>query len=134
MDLIIHEAGHYIFFLFGSFIHIAGGSLMQLIMPALFAFSFFRTGQNFSGSIMFYWLAINFFNVGQYAGDAVNMNLELLGGDNVLHDWHELLSMTHLLNFTKSISEIIYFCGIVSICAGIYFSYRALNLSKTESI
>ena len=33
-DLIIHEAGHFFFGFFGSFIHAAGGTLMQIIFLA----------------------------------------------------------------------------------------------------
>jgi hypothetical protein len=134
MDLIIHEAGHYIFFIFGTFINMAGGSLLQLIMPVLFAFSFFRTEQNFSGSLMMYWLAINFFNVGQYAADAVSMNLPLLGGDNVIHDWNYLLSTLGFLQETQIIANVIYFIGILCIIAGLIFSYRTFKASANKII
>ncbi|MBL8513166.1 MAG: hypothetical protein JNJ55_04170, partial [Betaproteobacteria bacterium] len=33
--LVFHEAGHVLFLLFGEFMTIAGGTLMQLIMPAV---------------------------------------------------------------------------------------------------
>ena len=36
VNLVIHEAGHLIFSPFGEFMTIAGGSLFQVIMPALF--------------------------------------------------------------------------------------------------
>lgn len=134
VDLVIHEAGHYIFFIFGTFVSIAGGSFMQLLMPTLFAFSFFGTEQNLSGSLMMYWLAINFFNVGQYAADAVSMNLSLLGGGNAIHDWNYMLSTLGFLAGTKIVAGIIYFFGISCIIAGLIFSYRTFKSSVNKII
>jgi hypothetical protein len=45
VNLLIHEAGHVIFMPFGEVISIAGGSLFQLIVPAVFAAYFFRRGK-----------------------------------------------------------------------------------------
>ena len=36
VDLAVHETGHLLFRLFGEFLMIAGGSLFQVIMPAVF--------------------------------------------------------------------------------------------------
>ena len=130
-DLIIHEAGHFIFYIFGNFISIAGGSLMQLLIPALFAWYFFQMEQENSLSVMMYWLAINFFSVGHYAADAVNMNLPLLGGDNSIHDWNYLLSTLGLLGQTKIVTELIYFAGMLCITAGCYFSCKAFMRKDT---
>ena len=130
VNLIIHEAGHWIFFIFGDFLYIAGGSLMQLIMPSLFIVYFFGTEQKYSGSLMFYWLAINFFSVAQYAGDSIVMQLPLLGGDGAIHDWNQLLTTMGILKDTKIVADIIYTLGILSIIAGLYFSFQAFLYSK----
>ncbi len=134
VNLIIHESGHYIFFIFGQFISIAGGSIMQLIMPAIFAFSFFRTGQNFSISIMLYWLAINFFSVGHYVADAIYMNLPLLGGENVIHDWNYLLSSLKLLGQTQTMANIIYGAGILCIFIGLMLAYQAFQYENNKIV
>ncbi len=131
VDLVIHEAGHVVFFILGMFFYIAGGSLMQLIMPALFIGYFYRTNQKYSASLVAYWLAVNFFSVGHYAADAQVMRLELLGGDSSGHDWNNLLSMLGLLNQTKFIAGLIYFAGIVCIGAGLYLTYRAFKPAFT---
>src|SRR3989337_1847891 len=51
-DLVIHEAGHFFFMFFGKFIYTAGGTLMQIILPSLISWYFFRneyrTGMQFS--------------------------------------------------------------------------------------
>jgi hypothetical protein len=45
VDLIIHEAGHAIFLLFGHFPHMLGGSLLEVAVPALCAGYFLWQGQ-----------------------------------------------------------------------------------------
>jgi hypothetical protein len=42
LDLPIHEAGHPLFGFFGEFIGFAGGTLMQLLVPAVFLGYFWR--------------------------------------------------------------------------------------------
>lgn len=127
VDLVIHEAGHVVFLFFGTFLYIAGGSLLQLIMPALFVVYFYYSQQFFSSSLVMYWLAINFFNVARYAADAQVMQLELLGGDNSGHDWHNLLSMAGLLDHVKFISGAIYTLGVVMACLGFILGFMALQ-------
>jgi hypothetical protein len=124
VDLIIHEAGHVIFMPFGKFMYIAGGSLLQLIIPALFISYFFFQRQLYSSYILLYWLGINFFNVARYASDAIVMQLPLLGGDSSGHDWHNLLTMTSGLQHTKGISTFIYALGVICVCAGLAFSFN----------
>jgi hypothetical protein len=63
VNLLIHEAGHVIFMPFGEFISIAGGSLFQLIVPAVFAAYFFRRGQFFSAALVLFWLGESMLNV-----------------------------------------------------------------------
>ncbi|PJE51001.1 MAG: hypothetical protein COV29_01840 [Candidatus Yanofskybacteria bacterium CG10_big_fil_rev_8_21_14_0_10_36_16] len=66
VDLIIHEAGHFVFLPFGEFIYIAGGTLLQLLMPALFVFYFFKKDQFYSASLVTMWLGQSFINVSVY--------------------------------------------------------------------
>ncbi|MCU0365459.1 MAG: hypothetical protein MUE93_07320 [Ignavibacteriaceae bacterium] len=42
IDLVIHEAGHFFFMLFGKFIYTLGGTLMQIILPSIIAGYFLR--------------------------------------------------------------------------------------------
>jgi len=57
-------------------------------------------------------------------GDAVKMELPLLGGDNVGHDWNNLLSITNSLNYTDKIASFIYFTGIIILIFAIVFSLK----------
>ena len=52
VDLVFHEAGHVIFRPFGEFMHVLGGSLGQLLMPAIvIVMLVYKNQDNFGGSI-----------------------------------------------------------------------------------
>ena len=52
VNLVIHEAGHLIFSLLGEFMMIAGGSLFQVIMPAVFVGYFWYHSKYYSASLV----------------------------------------------------------------------------------
>src|SRR3982751_3943695 len=71
VNLVIHEAGHLFFRPFGEFMMIAGGSLFQVIMPALFVGYFLYQHQFYSAAVVLFWVGESVLNVSVYAGDAV---------------------------------------------------------------
>ena len=93
VDLIFHEAGHTIFHFFGDFVRILGGSLMQALIPIICGVVFFFKKQWFAIGFALWWLGQNLVNVSIYIGDATAQQLELLGGEAVIHDWNYLLGM-----------------------------------------
>lgn len=113
VDLIIHEAGHPIFSIFGEFIGIAGGTIMQLIVPLAFIVYFAFTKRFFSAAIVTFWLGQSILNVHVYAADAIKMELPLVGGN--IHDWNYLLSHTNLLQKTDLVAGIIRATGIIAL-------------------
>ena len=98
-DLIIHEAGHFFFGIFGRFLAIAGGTLMQIALPSLLAWHFLRNHYRTGAQVGLFWLGHNLINISVYAADARLRRLPLLGGDAAGHDWFNLLSMTGLLQY-----------------------------------
>jgi hypothetical protein len=80
---------------FGEFIHVAGGTLFQLIMPALFLVYFWRRGDKHAASVMLWWIAQNCGNIAVYAADARAQELPLVGGGE--HDWANMLGTLGLL-------------------------------------
>src|SRR3977135_1141212 len=80
VNLVVHEAGHLIFRPFGEFMMIAGGSLFQVIMPALFVGYFCYTRKFYSAALVLFWVGESILNVSVYAGDAVAVQRPPLGG------------------------------------------------------
>jgi len=112
-DLVIHEAGHLFFKFFGKYIYTLGGTLMQIILPSIIFFYFFRseyrTGMQFSSL----WLGQNFINISVYAADAQARRLPLLGGNSVYHDWHYLLSEIGLLQYDAEVGYFFFSLAII---------------------
>jgi hypothetical protein len=124
VNLIIHEAGHLIFSPFGEFIMIAGGSLFQVIMPALFVGYFCYHRKYYSAALVFFWVGESILNVSVYAGDAVALQLPLLGGQDSVHDWNYLLSSLNLLSATAKIAGGIRLIGTLVIASAAFGSIR----------
>lgn len=124
VDLIFHEAGHWIFMFFGDLIASLGGSLNQLLIPLIFIIYFFLKREFFSVSILLMWFGYNFVNIAVYMADAVVMQLPLLGGDGVGHDWNNILWSLGLLPHTSLLATITRTLGIFVIIIGAVLAVR----------
>jgi hypothetical protein len=126
VDLPIHETGHLLFRPFGEFMMVAGGSLFQVIMPALFVCYFLWQRSWYSAAMVLMWVGQSIINVYVYAADAVVMQLVLTSGftgsEGSFHDWNYLLSTLGLINSTKAVAGIIRLLGTFTIIAGGVFS------------
>jgi hypothetical protein len=126
VNLIFHEAGHVLFMFFGQFIAILGGSLNQILIPAIISGYFLYQRQAYSGAITLCWVGENFWDVSIYAKDGRDMALPLLGGDGTIHDWNWILSQLGWLPYTELVGSLIYAIGtliyISAIGLAIYFS------------
>jgi hypothetical protein len=129
VNLVFHEAGHAVFGLFGDFASVLGGSLMQVLIPAVATVHFVLYGQRWSGMVTLFWLSQSLFNVSVYVKDARAQALPLLGGDDVIHDWHWVLGRLGLLSWDQAIGGAIYATGLLvlafSILGGLYYSLNA---------
>ncbi len=131
VDLPIHETGHLLFRPLGEFMMIAGGSLFQVIFPAVFVGYFLWQRSFYSAAIVLLWVGQSILNVWVYASDAIVMQLVLTSGftgsEGSFHDWNYLLTATGLLDSTKTVAGIIRFAGTLTIIAAavsaIYFSF-----------
>jgi len=134
VNLFIHEAGHLVFRPFGEFMMIAGGSLFQVIMPALFVGYFLLQGQRYSAALVLFWVGESILNVSVYAADAISMELPLLGGSHVIHDWNYLMIHTGLLPVTPTVAGCIWGLGsliiMLGLGLGLWASHPAITLEK----
>lgn len=136
MNIWIHEAGHFIFMLFGSeFMTIAGGTLMQLLVPAAFVAYFVFSEQELSAAITACWLGESFLNVSVYMADATDMVLPLIGGGGPeSHDWHNMFSMLGVLPHTQSLAGLTRLLGVAIICAAIGWGIRCCRKEEEVTI
>lgn len=124
VNLVIHEAGHFVFRPFGEFMMIAGGSLFQVIMPALFVGYFLYLTKFYSAALVLFWVGESMLNVSIYAGDSLALQLPLLGGEDTIHDWNYLLSALNLLPATAKIAGAIRLLGTIVIALAAFGACR----------
>jgi hypothetical protein len=132
VDLPIHETGHLLFRPLGEYMMVAGGSLFQVIVPAIFVGYFVWQRSFYSAAIVLLWVGQSILNVWVYASDAVVMQLVLISGstgaEGSFHDWNYLLTATGLLDSVKGVAKVIRFAGtltiIIASIAAVYFSFR----------
>jgi hypothetical protein len=132
VDLPIHEFGHLLFRVFGEFMGIAGGSLFQVIFPAVFVGYFVWQRSWFSAAIVLFWVGQSILNVWVYASDAQVMQLVLTSGftgsEGSFHDWNYMLDRLGLLSSTRSVAGIIRLAGTLTIITAgalsIFYSFR----------
>ena len=132
VNLVINEAGHLIFRPFGEFMMIAGGSLFQVIMPALFVGYFWYHAKYYSAALVLFWVGESILNVSVYAGDAVTLQLPLLGGQDSLHDWNYLLGSLNLLPATATVAGGIRLLGTLIIALAAIGSIRFARRDSEE--
>ena len=119
LNLAVHEAGHLVFSAFGETLTILGGSLFQVIVPAVFVGYFLRTRQRYAASATMAWVGVNLLNVSRYIGDARAQQLPLLGGEDSIHDWWYLLINWDLLPRDLAIARWVHFFGVVAFITAI---------------
>lgn len=117
INLPFHEAGHVVFGFFGNFVRALGGTLGQLLIPALCLGAFlFKTRDPFGASVALWWLAENFMDIGPYIADASSGELLLLGGVTGrdvpgYHDWENVLGDLGLLRYDRVLGNLSYGLG-----------------------
>src|SRR5207237_7642438 len=78
VDLVFHEAGHPIFGILGHFPRALGGSLNQVLVPAICTGYFLYHGQRAAGAVALFWTGENVLDVAIYVADGRALKLPLL--------------------------------------------------------
>jgi hypothetical protein len=127
-----HEAGHVIFRVLGSFMSILGGSLGQLLMPAVAGYALLARGDRFGAALALWLLGFSTIDVAVYMYDAYDPKLVLLGGatgaQSDRHDWQNLFGDLGLLGRARGIGLFFAFLGHVTMLAGLAWAAAALWL------
>ena len=118
-----HEFGHLLFRPFGDFLHIAGGSLMQFLMPLGFGIYFVHWRQdNLAGWLMLWWEGSQWVNLAPYCYDAKKPSMVLLTGrtgDTGAHDYIDMLGDLGLLHRAHEVAAVMKYFGVLLMLAAL---------------
>lgn len=115
ITLAFHEMGHLLFAFAGHFICAFMGSGMQVLIPIIVIILFLRQPDYFGAAVGGFWLSFSLFELANYVADARAMELPLVGfTDDPEHDWHYLLSTTHLLQLDTTFGFLIRLAATLS--------------------
>jgi hypothetical protein len=121
--LVFHEAGHVFFRLFGEFMMVAGGSLFQLMMPAIVAGAFLWTNRDpLAASLGVWWVGVSLMDLSPYIYDAKVPQLTLLNGKSGEaggHDWIYLLGRFNAVDHSPMVGAIAHGIGAFLMWVGI---------------
>ena len=131
-----HEFGHILFRPFGEFMHIAGGSLVQFLMPLGFGIYFVHwRGDNLAGWLMLWWEGTQWVNLAPYCYDAKKPEMILLTGrtgDTGAHDYIDMLGDLGLLNRAHEVAASMKYLGIVLMLAALVWGALLLVQARRE--
>lgn len=125
VNLPFHEAGHIFFSPLGRFLQVLGGSLGQLLVPAICAGAFLIQHRNpFGASVALWWLGESLLDLAPYINDARALDLMLLGGVTGkdvedYHDWEYILRTLGLLPYDHALAACAHAAGAVTMAAAL---------------
>lgn len=123
VNLMIHEAGHLFFSWGGRTIMLLGGTLGELIVPALCAAFFFFHRQTYGLAFSLFWFFENFLYIGTYMADARACALPLVNSD--IGDWTILFGQWGILQDDVKIGHFVRFLGWLGMLSVIsWLAYR----------
>jgi hypothetical protein len=131
VNMVTHEAGHPLFGYLGETMHVWGGTILQLLIPAALCLTFVRM-RDLMGTTFCGWLFFeNFIGIGVYMSDARSQALPLVSAEGsgdgpIIHDWNAILSQLGLLQHDMQIAAVVKFIGYVGMLAvPLWFAWRA---------
>jgi hypothetical protein len=134
--LVFHEAGHLIFRLFGEWVGVFGGTLMQLLMPALIVAAFLWKNRDPFGAAVGLWLlGVSLLDVAPYMHDALHPQLVLLNGgvgEEGGHDWIHLFESLGLRPRAPLIAALTHKLGALLLCTALGWAAWLLRLQRTR--
>ena len=131
INLPIHETGHLVVAPFGEFLTVAGGTLFELIVPAVFLGYFLTRRDRHAASVALWWIAENLWYIAVYIADARAQELPLVGGGE--HDWAYLLGEHGLMHRDIAIGHTVHMWGVVLfVVATVWGIFEAIAMRPPE--
>src|SRR5438045_892504 len=112
------EAGHVIFGFFGRFVAVLGGSVNQVLVPAVCTGVFLARRQYGSAAVTLFWTGESLADVAVYVADGRAMALPLLA-DGAIHDWNFILGNLGLLQAAESLGRLTFGLGALTMLAAL---------------
>lgn len=137
VNLVFHEAGHWIFGVFGNdTLGIFGGSLNQVLIPVIVAASFCAKRDAVGFAFGLFWCFENLLDIAVYMADARALVLPLIGGlGEDAHDWRNLFFRFGLIDQDTAIAAKTRVAGWIGIIATwTWFFWRWLIDRKPSHI
>ena len=132
--LIFHEAGHVVFRAFGEWVGVLGGTLGQLLMPALLGGALLWKNRDPFGASFGLWLVgVSVLDVAPYMYDALDPQLPLLGGgtgNDSFHDWIYLFDSVHQLAHAQRIGALTHALGVAIVLLALAWGAAVLRLQR----
>lgn len=135
ITLAFHEMGHIVFIPFGRTMTIAGGSIMQLLVPLAAAIYLLVKQRDWFGLVVgLMWLSFSMFELATYIGDAAREELPLVSmGGGYHHDWSMLLTQWHLLSQCDAIASCVrVLAGIIGLGALALGGYIVVRIVRAR--
>jgi hypothetical protein len=128
--LYIHEAGHFFFRIFGRTIYFLGGSIMQVLVPAVW-FVVAQREKSKLAPVALFFAGESLVDVSVYVKDAPVRVLPLLGGNHVFHDWATVLGGWDMMDWAVPLGTFFFFVGWITalgaIAWGVWQTIRSDN-------
>ena len=122
-ELVMHEAGHLLFSWMGETLTLWGGTIFQLLVPALLAISFAWRGQTTGVVFSVFFFFESLVNIAVYIADARERDLPLVTvggggeGSGEMHDWWNILTQLGMLEYDTRIAAVVRAIGWVGMFA-----------------
>lgn len=132
--LLFHEAGHVIFSPFGEWMMFLGGTLGQLLLPAIVAVAFLWKNRDPFGAAVGLWLlGVSLLDVAPYMHDALEPQLMLLSGsigEAGGHDWIYLFDSMGLRPRAQAIGALTHKLGAMVLLGALAWAAWLLVLQR----
>jgi hypothetical protein len=140
LDYHVHEFGHLAFSAFPLFWTVAGGTLVQVFLPALAGVLLWRTQRDwFALSFCGAWTALGLASAAIYCADARALELDLAGlgdgsnddGPYTGHDWNYMLGVLGILKHDLRIAGIMRLVASLILALSVFNALRLFWLMRT---
>ncbi len=132
--LLFHEAGHLIFSPMGEWLMFLGGTLGQLLLPALIVVAFLWKNRDPFGAAVGLWLlGVSLLDVAPYMYDALEPQLMLLSGSTGEaggHDWIYLFESMGLRPRAQTLGAFTHKLGALVLLAALAWAAWVLALQR----